>query len=447
MFSKKRPLQILDRFLNLAGNEEISELRTLRFSALVFIQAALVAIIFIPIHSAAPEGGTLWISWVCLITSISSLILIRHKRFQLISKLIFIVLMNIWILAVVQVFGPGSQIQFFFTSSSALPFAMFTANQRRALFFSTLLPIVLTVISLIPEFQLLRFLAPPPEILRNYAIVSSVLSLMMVWVSFLYFYKMQDASNREIKEKSAALIQSEKLRTLGVVAGGMAHEINNPLTIISGHINRIKIYYRQKNENIPTAIEESLNKMIETVHRIAAIIKSLRAFSRDTTNDQLTPINPKDSIQDAILLVNQKALLVGVEIELEVQSDFLVYAKQGELLQIFLNLLGNAIDAAANADQHWVKVEVHADEDKGRISIIDSGLGISDNEIRNLFVPFYTTKPVGKGTGLGLSICKGILSSIAGDLIYEKINGHTAFTIEVPLAAPAANMGSSAKSA
>lgn len=237
----------------------------------------------------------------------------------------------------------------------------------------------------------------------------------------------------ELVERNMALIASSRLSSLGEMASGIAHEINNPLSIILGKSALLKILIEDNSFDREKATQ-FLMHISDTTHRIAKIIKGLRAFARDTDGVPFEANSLHDVINDTLELCSERFYNNHIELKLpDVAIDQLYFFGRSEqIAQVLLNLLNNAFDAAYSADHKWVEVKVKASQEKIQIIVIDSGVGINPQLIEKIFEPFYTSKEVGKGTGLGLSISKGIVENHLGRLFLDPLAQQTTFTIEIP---------------
>ncbi len=249
------------------------------------------------------------------------------------------------------------------------------------------------------------------------------------------------ASVRDITERKQAesalmaqrerLVAAAKMSSLGEMAGGIAHEINNPLAIIIGKISQLK----RRMEANPEATE-SLTVIETTAKRIAAIIKGLSAFSRNAEKDEMEKIEVLPLIIETLELSKERYRFNSVELKINIQLQEKIYVmgRPSQLLQVLINLLNNAYDAVEFLDKRWVEVTVLKESGYCKICITDSGSGISPQIVEKIMTPFFTTKKVGKGTGLGLSISKGLIEDHKGKLYYDSKNPHTSFIIELPIA-------------
>ena len=225
--------------------------------------------------------------------------------------------------------------------------------------------------------------------------------------------------NSDLLRNQAQLVQSEKLATVGQLASGVAHEINNPLGFSLSNLSTLRDYVAELTklvadeqrlvtdqtklmlEDLPILIEET----VDGLQSIQSIVKDLRNYSRDD-GDQFTQTDVQACIQSTLNMLRNQ---ITSEFDIKVTLDNLplIDANPGKLNQVFSNLIINAIQAMPAGGEITIDGEVDAD---GLIvRIIDTGPGIPDEILSTLFEPFHTTKPVGEGTGLGLSICRAII--------------------------------------
>lgn len=239
---------------------------------------------------------------------------------------------------------------------------------------------------------------------------------------------------QQLQDLQASNIHREKMATLGEMAGGIAHEINNPLAIIQAKAGQLKKLIA-RGEIAPDKLLENLTKIEFTTERIAKIIWGLRAFSRGGDADPFEKISLIKVCSDAIEFSSERFRSSETMLSLDVTEDVEVECRQVQIAQCVLNLLNNSFDAIQALPEKWVQVRLEkSHRGTALIRVIDSGSGIRDPKlIGKIMQPFYTTKEVGKGTGLGLSISKGLIESHGGSLSLNQENSHTEFTIEIPL--------------
>lgn len=235
--------------------------------------------------------------------------------------------------------------------------------------------------------------------------------------------RLQKATD-ELKRSQEQMLQTAKLASLGELAGGVAHEINNPLQILLGHLSLLS----QGKD-----IEQRLEVVRNQVQRIAQITRRLVSFSRSVPEElEHELVNVNWAITEMVAFVDYQFKNRGIEFDLRFSEDVppLDFNKN-YLQQGFLNLLINAKDAMPNGGKMLISTEYR--DDKILICFSDTGMGIKKEDITRIFEPFFTTKGPGKGTGLGLSITRGIIRKFGGEIKVDSVEGRGAtFTIFLP---------------
>ncbi len=235
----------------------------------------------------------------------------------------------------------------------------------------------------------------------------------------------------EIQETHASLVQTEKLASLGRMAAGVAHEINNPLTGI------VTFAHLMKNNVPPDSSEaEDLNVIIEQAERCAKIIKNLLTFARATPSEK-GDININDLLNRTIYMVKNQAKFHNIKFDINLdESQLVTRGDASQFQQIFLNMFINASDAMNKRGTIMVATRVVPFDNRNfaEIEFTDTGTGIPDEIMGKLFEPFFTTKPVGKGTGLGLSVSHGIVKHYGGHIeVKSTVGKGTSFFVRLPL--------------
>lgn len=251
--------------------------------------------------------------------------------------------------------------------------------------------------------------------------------------------KMVKTRTDQLREKDAQLIQSAKLATLGEMATGIAHEINQPLTGIS-LITQGLILAKVRNVLSDKLLFEKLNAIIEQTERINKIIAHLRTFARQSDQTK-KEIDIKKPLFDVFKLIGKQLIKRKITVETNIEDNLPpILADHNKLEQVFLNIIANARDAIdelriKSPDKKDGKITINAYclKDTVVIEIIDNGIGISEKVKEKVFEPFFTTKDVDKGTGLGLSITYGIVKEFNGiiDIESKEMQG-SKFIIKFP---------------
>ncbi len=207
------------------------------------------------------------------------------------------------------------------------------------------------------------------------------------------------------EEERIKNVHSSKLASLGEMSAGIAHEINNPLAIISGSITIL-----QNRAQTPEQVESKIESIRKSSDRIARIVASLKKFSRFGDKQEYTPHKLSSIVKESLILTEIKAKRHDVELTCSIESEALVLCDEVEMEQVLINLVNNSCDAVKELEERWVKIELTEKKSLLSLSITDSGKGIPEDQASKMFDPFYTSKVVGEGTGLGLSITASILN-------------------------------------
>ena len=245
------------------------------------------------------------------------------------------------------------------------------------------------------------------------------------------------AADQEKEVMNQQIIESGHLASLGELAAGIAHEINNPVAIMveeAGWIeDLIDDEVFRESENFDE-FKRALNQIRKQGIRARDITHKLLSFAR-RSDSRIDQVDVNDLIREVIGFSAQQAKYNNVEIDTQL-SDSLpaIRVPQTELQQVLINLINNAIDAM---DKQGGTIEVktwQSDYNKMKLHVRDNGPGIPEANLHRIFEPFFTTKPVGKGTGLGLSICYGIINKMGGDIVVEsRVGDGTCFEISLPI--------------
>ena len=293
------------------------------------------------------------------------------------------------------------------------------------------------VISL-PLFAIfsLRFEHDAPQV-RDFRLMTTLIA--SVPIAFLVFWRthLADADRARLLARSeqsienlqrlqAQMVQTEKLVSLGQLAAGAAHEINNPLAAILGFSDLLA-----DDATLPEKARATAGKIRDQARRTKALVANLLRFARQ--------VPPERALLDINTVVTNAVQLRALDLRsaksrIELQLESVLPGVRGDgnqLLQVFFNVINNAIDAMEASEGGALTIKTLRDRGNVVILFTDTGPGIKDPQ--RVFDPFYTTKPVGKGTGLGLSICFGILQEHAGKILcYNSQQGGAVFRVELP---------------
>lgn len=223
------------------------------------------------------------------------------------------------------------------------------------------------------------------------------------------------------------LVHSAQLASLGLIASGIAHELNQPVAIIRGLAQQSKGV-----DNVPEELSEDLVTIESQTMRMTKIINHLRTFSRKSQGE-MEPVDPHEIVQNCFILIGVKMQMSKIDVQLRfLEEPVVVLGDKIELEQVFFNLITNAVDAMEGRND--AKITISSKIVRGRLHLefADNGPGITQENIHNIFAPFFTTKEPGKGTGLGLSISLGIIKKHNGEIRVRNDRG-AVFCIDLPL--------------
>ncbi len=254
-----------------------------------------------------------------------------------------------------------------------------------------------------------------------------------------------EKANIDLKQAQKEIIQAEKLASVGRLSSGIAHEIGNPIGIVVGYLELLK-----QNDISEEEKKEFILRTENEINRVNTIIKQLLDFSRPSS-EALKVVSVHSIIGETVDAFKFQPLMSNIELNLSfIAKNDMVVADSNQLRQVFLNLLINAADAISSVEDCFegkisITSEIVQSESVDhpnmlKISYIDNGSGISKENLRNIFDPFYTTKQIGKGTGLGLSVCFMIIQKIGGKIQANSEEGKGAtINIYLPLTAKGVN--------
>lgn len=241
--------------------------------------------------------------------------------------------------------------------------------------------------------------------------------------------------NEELSRSQMEKLHIAKLASIGELAAGVGHEINNPLTIIIANLSSIRKEIDQDISEVNKAsIQNYLQSLNECCRRIGEIVNGLRQHSR-AVDDELENIDLHHRINNCVTLVRSIFLSQGVTINIDFRADhFCCLGNSGNFQQVIMNLLTNAKDALDGRENAEIKISSRNDGEVIIISVEDNGSGIPQSIQGKIFNTFYTTKEVGKGTGLGLGISHSIVEKMQGTISVNSVEKvKTTFEIKLPI--------------
>lgn len=243
------------------------------------------------------------------------------------------------------------------------------------------------------------------------------------------------ANQERERDQVVQLAQASRLSALGAMAGGIAHEINNPLTIIMG---MLKMTIKELTSDRPVDREKLsgiLEKARQHTERISKIVKGIRALSRDGSRDPFILSKVQDIIDSTFALCEASIKTNSIQLSYDLEDpDQMIQCRPVQISQVILNLINNSMDAIGDQTNPWIHVAVRKmNEESVEFSVTDSGSGIPESIAIRLMQPFFTTKGAGKGTGLGLSISQEIVKAHSGRFSLDRDFPNTRFVIQLPI--------------
>jgi len=261
-----------------------------------------------------------------------------------------------------------------------------------------------------------------------------IIFIVILGISTFMVNKVYDADQTRLRAMES-LASSSRLISVGRLAAGVAHEINNPLAVINENAGLIKDLFTLKKEyKGDEQMMELIDDVLESVARAGEITRQLLGFARDF-EPQIKPLQLSKVIPEVLSFLRKEALYRNIVINMDIPEDIpVIYSDHGSLRQIFLNLINNSFQAMSDDGG---RLEILANKQKEghvSISIRDNGCGISQEDKKRIFEPFFTTKGLKGGTGLGLSITHGLVRKLNGDIsMHSKIGEGTTFTVTLPI--------------
>ncbi len=251
--------------------------------------------------------------------------------------------------------------------------------------------------------------------------------------------KLADMEKQQMKTQ---LVIAGKLAEVGEMTTGLAHEINNPLqvmqselTMINDIIPDIEGFVKENDPENFRLLTDSVEQIGIQIARCGKITQGLLKFARKTDSSK-QKIEMQKFLPEVVRMVEQRAYLENIRIIQELDPDIPpITSDTNQLQQVFLNLLNNAIHALKGKEPAEIRIQCEMKDTDITVAVVDNGSGISTEDMEKIYLPFFTTKPVGQGTGLGLSTAYGIVNGLGGEITVEsEINAGTVFTVRLPLA-------------
>jgi signal transduction histidine kinase len=320
-------------------------------------------------------------------------------------------------------FGVHSGAEFYYFTSIAIPFVTFTFEEQWK---GNILTAIACIVLLAQQFIGSGIFMPHNDSM----ITDKVLAITFVMSYFLIVFgigrRQLKVAQEQIKKQQDDLIHSSNLMSLGEMAAGIAHEINNPLQALSLQLMILKDMREVERD-------EHIHKMNGTILRMARMVQGLKDLSRKDTSETPESVLFNEILDDVLLISGDRIKEIGISLHIVGDPLLKLLGHSVQISQVMINLLNNSIDAIRNLEEKWIRIDISEKNSFLQVCVTDSGKGISEDVASKMMNSFYTTKRLKKGTGLGLSISKSIIEKNNGSLYYDASAPNTRFVLLLPL--------------
>jgi signal transduction histidine kinase len=305
----------------------------------------------------------------------------------------------------------------------------FSLKRQTMTFLQKFIAVVLIIFG-IHLYDFIYFYNQPDLLLTGFAVALGLEMVVSILFPAVIIEKMTVEHERLKNEVEflAKISYSSKMASLGEMAGGVAHELNNPLTILTLYLKKLKM-----NIDPESTSQQLVEKCVQTTERMNRIIKGMLIFSREDQSSQFNQVIAGKMVEETLDLCAEKMKIHQIDLSVDMPERTINFIGNGtQLSQVLLNLLNNSYDAIINLEKKWIKIVVKDLGDKVEFSVTDSGRRLDEEVANKMFNPFFTTKDTGVGTGLGLSISKGILEKHKGKFYLDVESPNTRIVFAVP---------------
>jgi signal transduction histidine kinase len=332
----------------------------------------------------------------------------------------------------VNYFGQEFGLQFFYLVTLSLVFVLYRPSEKAKIIFVSLVTVILYLINAMEWLPFPEKLGPGYGVSAGFFFhLSFVLAAILVWLTVGHFFYQNEKALLSLEQERSTAIHSAKMAALGEMAGGIAHEINNPLAVIAANVESQSEKIRSGKFDL-NSVQNALSSVQRMTVRIAEIVRSLRVYARDGAKDPFVSVSVDKLLGELNALCEDRFFRHEILLVFSAPPGLFFLGREVQVLQILVNLLNNSFDSVKNLKEKWVKLEIRGEKDRLFFTITDSGQGIEDRIKEKIFQPFFTTKTVGQGTGLGLSLSQSLVEQHGGLLRYYLNSGHTAFVFDIP---------------
>ena len=343
-----------------------------------------------------------------------------------VSRFLLITLVNLLILVSCQAVGNGVRFEQFYICIAICPIIIYPFSQKKEIAFSGLMSIAFSIMTpfvpdlLPPSLVPMEPMSADQSALMNLVITPTVIALTFIFPACIYFLAEKDFT--DLMRAKESEVENSRMAALGQMAAGIAHEINNPLSIIGGRAEQLNMISGRIDGSEKKFVSDAASSIEKHTDRITRIVSSLRTFARQRQGDPYHRVKMIHLVNETLELCQQKLKSNHVKLDIEISDGIELVCDAAQIMQVLVNLVSNAADAIQ--EQHGEsggKIEISASciESQVRLIVRDNGTGIPKHMLQSITEPFFTTKVVGHGTGLGLSISKGILDDHGASMVVE----------------------------
>jgi signal transduction histidine kinase len=415
----------VERILSFGQGDDVPDRlsRKLRVTNALAVIGTVLSMSSVPLDAV---GAPILVAVLDVVASAAFIVclLLNAHRFRRASRVLLMVTANATMLFSVMEVSNLAEPRAVFFPLVLMPFLVFDIAERGYLALFVVFPIGAYFVTGQVEGL------PPAVAAAVYQIYAPALAFLMIVTGSLVFSYVESSADDKLVQARARSAQAAQLVALGEMASGIAHEIRNPLAAI--HLAATEVATHPENRDQVVQLGERIQRI---VMRAARIIETLRSLARDASNDPFVTTPVARIISDTLELCAKRIAEHGIQLTVgTVPPDLAVECRPVQLSQVLMNLIGNAYDAVATAEERWVRIDVTTDETHLEMSVTDSGAGIPNQVRARIFEPFFTTKSPERGTGLGLSLSAGLVEAHHGTLQIDPDAAHTRFVLRIPLA-------------
>jgi C4-dicarboxylate-specific signal transduction histidine kinase len=266
----------------------------------------------------------------------------------------------------------------------------------------------------------------------NAVFVDRTVSLVTFYIFIYFLILSRKRIYQSLLQAKESVFKSSKLSEVGKVAANIAHEINNPITIISASNYLIAKELKKDNPDL-AVIQKNVQSIDNVCERMTLIVNGMKKMSRDGSGDPFEEVNLSELLAETEVFIAARIKHDDIDFKIIMKNpNIKLNGRFSQLSQILINLINNAADAIEELPVKWIKVEIYQSQDFVSIMIVDSGPGIPKEIEDQVFEPLFTTKPAEKGTGLGLSIVHTIVEEHGGTLLIDRSFQDSRITINLP---------------